>query len=122
MLNATSSSLLFYAIKALQLASQATADMQGTYTYWGARLFSYLHQASPATQTYAFQMQVDNGARLWVDNNLVIDATCTPLAHQAESQVLCTPSPNIMAGYVGSSTKVGCLTMHSDIAACHKHQ
>ena len=49
-------------------------DMQGTYQYWGAKLFSYLHAS--AADDYSFQMQVDSAARLWVNNTLIIDATC----------------------------------------------
>lgn len=55
------------------------ADMQGTYQYWGARLFSNL-VINTAT-LYEFQMRVDSAARLWIDSILVIDATCMPLAH-----------------------------------------
>ena len=50
-------------------------DMQGTYQYWGAKLFSYLH--ATVAQDYAFQMQVDSAARLWVNSTLIINATCT---------------------------------------------
>ena len=48
--------------------------MQGDYTYWGALFFSYMH--AKETNTYAFAMNVDNAARLWVNGTLVIDATC----------------------------------------------
>ena len=57
-----------------KLAPEAMGDMQGTYQYWGARLFSTIPVT--AASNYAFQMQVDNAARLWVNNILVIDATC----------------------------------------------
>ncbi len=49
-------------------------DTQGTYQYWGAKLFSYLRAS--AAQDYSFQMQVDSAARLWVNNTLIINATC----------------------------------------------
>lgn len=58
-----------------KLASEAMAAMQGTYQYWGARLFSYF-EASAANSSYAFQVQVNSAARLWVNNTLVIEATC----------------------------------------------
>lgn len=57
--------------------------MQGTYDYWGALMFSYLHASS--ANTYLFEVLVDNAARLWVDDTLVIDATCKALAQHAWS-------------------------------------
>ncbi|KAL0055724.1 hypothetical protein WJX82_003766 [Trebouxia sp. C0006] len=51
----------------------------GTYTNWGALLFSYLHASSPAD--YAFQINVDSAARLWVNNTLIINATCNQTAY-----------------------------------------
>ena len=64
-------------------------DMQATYQYWGARLFSYFH--APTTDIYAFGMQVDSAARLWLDNTLLINATCTSLTHVIAFRVICTP-------------------------------
>lgn len=60
------------------VALMAVADMQETHQHWGARLYSTL----PVTtaNTYAFSMRVDDAARLWVKNVLVIDATCKPPA------------------------------------------
>ena len=55
------------------------AIMQETITYWGGRLFSYMN--AKMANSYVFQMYVDNAARLWVDNTLVINATCATLAH-----------------------------------------
>ena len=59
---------------------KAMDDMQGTYEHWSAQLFSYFSAANAAT--YVFQMQVDNAARLWVNDTLVINA-CMSLAPQA---------------------------------------
>lgn len=57
------------------------SNLQGTYQYWGARLLSFL-PVSTARQ-YGFWMKVDSAARLWVNNTLVIDATCMSSAqHQ----------------------------------------
>ena len=53
--------------------------MQGTYQYWGARFFSLLYIGTATF--YGFQMQVDNAARLWVNDTLVIDATCRSRVH-----------------------------------------
>lgn len=75
--------------------TQATADMQGSYQYWGAKMFSYLHATSAGT--YLFAMTVDDAARLWIDGALVIDATCTPHARHPQQHVCCihvlTPVP-----------------------------
>ena len=54
-------------------------DMQGTYQYWGARLFSYMKVA--ANSTYSFVLQADSSARLWVEGTLLINATCRSLTH-----------------------------------------
>lgn len=58
---------------------QAMPDMQGTYQYWGARFFSFMHIGTETS--YTFQMRVDDAARLWINNTLVIDATCTSFTH-----------------------------------------
>lgn len=65
-----------------KLISEAMTGMQGSYQYWGARLFSYFH--APNASAYAFEMQVDDAARLWVDNTLVVDASCEFLMHVFE--------------------------------------
>ena len=82
------------------VAPQSSVEMQGTYTFWGARLFSYLNisvpddtwifqvgqnvchalccvKSIPLTLYIWLQMHVSSAARLWVNNTLVIDATCT---------------------------------------------
>lgn len=58
---------------------KATGDMQGTYQYWGARFFSLMYIGTETS--YTFQMQVDDAARLWINNTLVIDATCRSPTH-----------------------------------------
>lgn len=52
-----------------------TLHMQETLTFWAALLFSYVN--APYAGTYIFQVNSDNGARLWVDSVLVVNATCT---------------------------------------------
>ena len=51
--------------------------MQGTYQYWGARIFTLLYVGIETT--FGFQMRVNDAARLWINNTLVIDATCRSL-------------------------------------------
>ena len=72
---------------------EAMLDMQGTYQYWGARIFSYFR--APSNNGYVFQMQVDSAARLWVDNTLLINATCMPLT-QIKLWVICAPSLHLL--------------------------
>ncbi|KAL0056133.1 hypothetical protein WJX82_008016 [Trebouxia sp. C0006] len=71
----------------------------GTYQYWGAKLFSYLH--ATVAQDYAFQMQVDSAARLWVNSTLIINATCAQNATQStiNSSYLWSGSINLTIGY-----------------------
>ena len=82
------------------LAPKAICDMQGTYQYWGSRFFSLLYAG--IDNVYAFQMQVDDAARLWINNVLVIDATCKRLAH----------SKSIYSANISSS--FGSTTRHAD--------
>ena len=104
-------------------------DMQGTYQYWGAKLFSYLHAS--VAQTYAFQMQVDSAARLWANNTLIIDATCTKhwtLTHSVTLHRMPKFASNAFCSHETLSTSLRgtaadhsgafCLLMHSDVAAC----
>ena len=47
------------------------ANGQNSFNYWGAVLFSYL--SAPTSDNYTFYVQSDNGAKVWVDGNVVID-------------------------------------------------
>ena len=80
--------------------------MQGTYQYWGARLFTYLN--AQTSNTYVFGIQVDNGARLWVDNTLIVDATCTSLTNKIDPSVLHSVTV-ILPNQVSSNTGPVCI-------------
>ena len=51
------------------------SGVQETHTYFAVYLFSYL-RAITGGANYIFTLQVDSAARLWVDNELIINATC----------------------------------------------
>lgn len=93
-----SCSLIYCHVRFLwyKLTSQAMADMQGTYQYWGAQLFSYFD--ATVASTYVFQMQVDSAARLWVQGTLVIDATCMALAQHLNS--MCSADCHQTSGHI----------------------
>lgn len=105
-------------------------DMQGTYQYWGAKLFSYFHASVP--ESYLFQMQVDSAARLWVNGSLIIDATCTKHWKSTHSATLHQMPKNAsnscccyhetlstsLRGTAADHSGAFCLLMHSDVAAC----
>ncbi len=106
-------------------------DLQGTYQYWGAKLFSYFHAA--VAQRYLFKMQVDSAARLWVNGTLVINATCTKQyksmcsatlqpAFKNASNLCCCCHETIFTSLRGTAADHSgsfSLLMHSDVATHH---
>ena len=46
------------------------ANVQNSFSYWGAVLFSYL--SAPTNENYTLYVQSDNGAKVWVDGNVII--------------------------------------------------
>lgn len=73
---------------------------QGNYTYWGARLYSTL-PVSTAPTTYGFQLQTDSAARLWINGQLVIDATCMSSAKYLASILQSVCSCNLSTSHAG---------------------
>ncbi|KAL0020817.1 hypothetical protein WJX79_011000 [Trebouxia sp. C0005] len=71
---------------------------QGTYQNWGALLFSYLHAS--VAQDYAFEIYVTSAARLWVNNTLIINATCNQTAYGSNP----TSTANSATAWTGSIT------------------
>ncbi|KAL0020762.1 hypothetical protein WJX77_010440 [Trebouxia sp. C0004] len=69
-----------------------------TYQNWGALLFSYLKAS--AAQDYAFQINVNSAARLWVNNTLIINATCEQTAYGSNP----TSTANNATAWTGSIT------------------
>ena len=57
----------------LQLGSSAS----NSFNNWGCVLFSYLQ--APTSENYTFYVQSDNGAKLWIDGNVIIDDSGTVL-------------------------------------------
>lgn len=58
----------------IQIADTLLRRVQLSLTYWGALMFAYVN--APISGNYTFLVNSDNGARLWVDSTLVVNATC----------------------------------------------